>query len=73
MKQSRMKHGISLFVNSLRMRPDRIIIGEIRKKKEAEVLFEAMRTGHSVYGTFHANTANEAVLRLTSSPIEIPA
>lgn len=69
------KGGISmlnLIVNSLRMRPDRIIIGEIRKKKEAEVLFEAMRTGHSVYGTFHANTANETVLRLTSSPIEIP-
>ena len=69
------KGGISmldLIVNSLRMRPDRIIIGEIRKKKEAEVLFEAMRTGHSVYGTFHANTANETVMRLTSSPIEIP-
>jgi flagellar protein FlaI len=63
---------LDLIINSLRMRPDRIIIGEIRKKREAEVLFEAMRTGHSVYGTFHANTANEAVLRLTSSPIEIP-
>jgi len=63
---------LDLIVNSLRMRPDRIIIGEIRKKKEAEVLFEAMRTGHSVYGTFHANTANETILRLNSSPIEIP-
>ncbi len=63
---------LDLIVNSLRMRPDRIIIGEIRKKKEAEVLFEAMRTGHSVYGTFHANTANETILRLSSSPIEIP-
>jgi len=69
------KGGISmldLIVNSLRMRPDRIIIGEIRKKAEAEVLFEAMRTGHSVYGTFHANTAEETVLRLSSPPIEIP-
>ncbi len=69
------KGGISmldLIVNSLRMRPDRIIIGEIRKKQEAEVLFEAMRTGHSVYGTFHANTAGETVLRLSSAPIEIP-
>jgi flagellar protein FlaI len=63
---------LDLIVNSLRMRPDRIIIGEIRKKKEAEVLFEAMRTGHSVYGTFHANTANETILRLSSPPIEIP-
>lgn len=69
------KGGISmldLIVNSLRMRPDRILIGEIRKKQEAEVLFEAMRTGHSVYGTFHANTANETVLRLASAPILIP-
>ncbi len=69
------KGGVSmldLIVNSLRMRPDRIIIGEIRKKAEAEVLFEAMRTGHSVYGTFHATNANETVLRLSSSPIEIP-
>ena len=69
------KGGISmldLIINTLRMRPDRIIIGEIRKKQEAEVLFEAMRTGHSVYGTFHANTAGETVLRLTSPPIEIP-
>ncbi len=63
---------LDLIVNSLRMRPDRIIIGEIRKKQEAEVLFEAMRTGHSVYGTFHANTAGETVDRLSSSPIEIP-
>lgn len=69
------KGGVSmldLIVNSLRMRPDRIVIGEIRKKEEAEVLFEAMRTGHSVYGTFHANNANETILRLTSAPIEIP-
>ncbi len=63
---------LDLIVNTLRMRPDRIIIGEIRRKKEAEVLFEAMRTGHSVYGTFHANTANETILRLSSPPIEIP-
>jgi flagellar protein FlaI len=63
---------LDLIINSLRMRPDRLIIGEIRKKQEAEVLFEAMRTGHSVYGTFHANTAEETVLRLSNSPIEIP-
>ena len=48
---------LDLIVNSLRMRPDRIIVGEIRRKREAEVLFEAMRTGHSVYGTLHANNA----------------
>lgn len=63
---------LDLIVNSLRMRPDRIIIGEIRRKQEAEVLFEAMRTGHSVYGTFHANTSNETILRLSNQPIDIP-
>ncbi|MCA9459321.1 MAG: type II/IV secretion system ATPase subunit [Nanoarchaeota archaeon] len=63
---------LDLIINSLRMRPDRIIIGEIRKKEEAEVLFEAMRTGHSVYGSFHANNAEETILRLSSAPILIP-
>ncbi len=63
---------LDLIVNSLRMRPDRIIVGEIRRKKEAEVLFEAMHTGHSVYATLHANTVHEAVVRLTSDPIGIP-
>lgn len=63
---------LALIINSLRMRPDRIIIGEIRRKGEAEVLFEAMRTGHSVYGTFHANSANETIIRLSNPPIDIP-
>ncbi len=63
---------LDLLVNSLRMRPDRIIVGEIRRKREAEVLFEAIHTGHSVYATVHANSAEEAITRLTSPPIEIP-
>jgi flagellar protein FlaI len=63
---------LDLLVNSLRMRPDRIIVGEIRRKKEAEVLLEAMHTGHSVYATLHANTAEEVITRLTNPPIEIP-
>jgi flagellar protein FlaI len=62
---------LDLIVNSLRMRPDRIIVGEIRRKREAEVLFEAMHTGHSVYATLHANTVNEAIIRLTTEPIGI--
>lgn len=69
------KGGISMLdcvVNTLRMRPDRIIVGEIRREQEAQVLFEAMHTGHSVYGTFHANTAEEAVIRLTNPPINLP-
>ncbi|MEA3431049.1 MAG: type II/IV secretion system ATPase subunit [Nanoarchaeota archaeon] len=63
---------LDLVVNSLRMRPDRIIVGEIRRKKEAEVLMEAMQTGHSVYGTLHANNAKETISRLTNPPIALP-
>ncbi len=63
---------LDLLVNSLRMRPDRILVGEIRRKEEAEVLLEAMHTGHSVYATLHANTAAEVVTRLTNPPIGIP-
>ena len=61
-----------LLVNSLRMRPDRILVGEVRRKRETETLFEAIHTGHSVYATFHANNARETVERLTNAPIEIP-
>ena len=63
---------LDLAVNALRQRPDRIIVGEIRRKREAEVLFEAMHTGHSVYATFHADNASEAISRLTNPPIDIP-
>lgn len=61
-----------LLVNSLRMRPDRIFVGEIRRRREAETLFEAIHTGHSVYATFHANNARETVDRLTNPPIDVP-
>jgi len=64
---------LDLLVNSLRQRPDRIIVGETRRQKEAEVMFEAMHTGHSVYTTFHANTAEETIRRFTNPPIDIPA
>jgi len=60
-----------LMINSLRMRPDRIILGEIRKKETAEVFFEALHTGHSVYGTVHANNSEETIERLTHPPISI--
>jgi flagellar protein FlaI len=63
---------LDLLVNSLRMRPDRILVGEIRRKEEAQVLLEAMHTGHSVYATIHANNAEEVITRLTNPPIDIP-
>lgn len=63
---------LDLMINSLRMRPDRIIVGEIRRSDQAEVLFEAMHTGHSVYATMHADTADQVIKRLTNPPINIP-
>jgi flagellar protein FlaI len=63
---------LDLIINSLRMRPDRIIMGEVRREKEAETLFEAIHTGHSCYATFHANDSFETVTRLTNPPINIP-
>lgn len=63
---------LDLMINSLRMRPDRLVVGEIRRQPEAEVLFEALNTGHSVYSTLHANTVEEAYRRLTSPPIGLP-
>ena len=63
---------LDLMVNSLRMRPDRIIVGEIRRAEEAQVLFEAMHTGHSVYATLHAETVSETIRRLSNPPLNIP-
>ncbi len=63
---------LDLMVNSLRMRPDRIVLGEIRRQREAEVLFEAMHTGHSVYSTLHADDASQVRQRLISPPIDLP-
>ncbi|MCK4634719.1 MAG: type II/IV secretion system ATPase subunit [Candidatus Aenigmarchaeota archaeon] len=63
---------LELMINSLRMRPDRMIVGEIRRQRQAEVLFEAMHTGHSVYATLHANTADEVRRRMINPPISLP-
>ncbi|MDP2750868.1 MAG: type II/IV secretion system ATPase subunit [Nanoarchaeota archaeon] len=64
---------LDLLVNSLRMRPDRIILGEVRRGEDAMVLFEAMHTGHSVYATVHADSSQETISRLTNPPIAVPA
>ncbi len=63
---------LDLMVNALRQRPDRIIVGEIRRQKEAEVMFEAMHTGHSLYATLHADNTEQTISRLTNPPIDVP-
>jgi flagellar protein FlaI len=61
-----------LLKNVLRMRPDRIIMGEIRGI-EARTLFNAMNTGHKgVMGTLHANTAPEVISRVVNPPMDVP-
>lgn len=64
---------LDLMVNALRQRPDRIVVGEIRRQREAEVMFEAMHTGHSVYATLHADNAEQTISRLTNPPINVPS
>jgi pilus assembly protein CpaF len=55
-----------LLINSLRMRPDRIIIGEVRGEEAFDML-QAMNTGHEgSMTTIHANTARDALSRLES-------
>ena len=65
-----------LFINTLRMRPDRIIIGECRGPEVLDML-QAMNTGHDgSLTTLHANTPRDVMARVTSmvllSGIELP-
>ncbi|MDD3374202.1 MAG: ATPase, T2SS/T4P/T4SS family [Candidatus Omnitrophica bacterium] len=55
-----------LFVNSLRMRPDRIVIGECRGPEVLDML-QAMNTGHDgSMTTIHANTTRDVLVRMSS-------
>ena len=54
-----------LVVNALRMRPDRIIVGEVRSPRESSALLEAISTGHEgSLTTIHAGSAVGALDRL---------
>ncbi len=53
-----------LLINSLRMRPDRIVVGEVRGEEALDML-QAMNTGHDgSLTTVHANTPRDAISRL---------
>jgi pilus assembly protein CpaF len=53
-----------LVKNALRMRPDRIIVGEVRGAEAFDML-QAMNTGHDgSYCTVHANTSRDALIRI---------
>ena len=65
-----------LFKSSLRLRPDRIIIGEVRAGEALDML-QAMTSGHGgSMGTLHANSAMDALNRLETmalmSQVDLP-
>ncbi len=61
-----------LMINALRQRPDIVMVGEVRTKEDAETLFEAIHTGHSVYATLHADSVKDTIVRMTNPPISSP-
>lgn len=61
-----------LLRESLRQRPDYLIVGEVRGR-EAYVLFQQIATGHSSMSTIHADSIERLVDRLTTPPISLPA
>jgi len=65
-----------LFKNTLRMRPDRIVVGEVRGEEVLDML-QAMNTGHDgSMSTIHANSTYDVLIRLDSmilmSGVELP-
>lgn len=56
---------------SLRVRPDFDVLGEIRGPEAAALITMAL-TGHGALSSLHADTPENAVLRLTSAPMDVP-
>ncbi|MBI5226671.1 CpaF family protein [Candidatus Micrarchaeota archaeon] len=57
----------ALLADTLRMRPDRIVVGEVRTTVEANGLFDVLLSGQAkgAFATFHADSAADALSRLT--------
>ena len=53
-----------LIKSSLRMRPDRILVGEVRDGRAAIMLLNAFNTGHYGESTIHSNSASDTISRL---------
>jgi flagellar protein FlaI len=60
-----------LVKNSLRMRPERVIVGEVRGE-EARDMITAVNIGKYCMGTIHALTARETITRLHNEPMNVP-
>ncbi len=60
-----------LVYDTLRMRPDRIIVGEVRRPEEMRALFDTMLAGQGrgSFATMHGRTADEAIRRIRSMGI----
>ena len=54
--------------DSLRMRPDRVVMGEVRTEREVDALFDSLLAGQAkgTWTTFHANSSEEAMNRFKS-------
>ena len=57
---------VELVRDSLRMRPDRVVIGEVRRAEEAKAFVESALSGQAkgCYATFHAQSSRDALLRM---------
>ncbi len=58
----------SLVADTMRMRPDRVVVGEVRKREEVSALVDTMLAGQgkSCFATFHARSPEQTVQRLES-------
>ncbi|MBI5228816.1 CpaF family protein, partial [Candidatus Micrarchaeota archaeon] len=59
-------HLKDLVKDTLRMRPDRVVVGEVRSSGEVEALCDSLLSGQArgTYATFHAGSSEEAIMRL---------
>lgn len=59
-----------LLKESFRMKPDYVIVGEVRGR-EAYVMFQGISSGHPSLGTMHAGSVEDVIKRLVTPPIEL--